>query len=98
MTEEEIKKLAREYAESVSFRDAEDPNIQIEYDFALPVIEWLCKRFCIVEKSKVQNLSSEHHNELRGLEKGCWAWFFYDGRKDLIRTLFGKEMFEEEQK
>lgn len=55
MTEEEIKKLAREYAESVSFGDAEDPNIQIEYDFALPVIEWLCKRFCIVEKKEVRD-------------------------------------------
>ncbi len=57
-TSEEIKKIAREYAESVSYGDAEDPNIQIEYDVALPILEWLCKDYCIVPRSKLQEIDN----------------------------------------
>ena len=55
---EELKKIAREYAESVSYGDAEDPNIQIEYDIALPILEWLSKDYCIVPKSKMKEIDN----------------------------------------
>lgn len=57
-TPEEIKKIAREYARYTcsDISDAQEraTDENIEYDFALPVLEWLSERYCLVEKSKVK--------------------------------------------
>ena len=92
---EEIKKIAREYAESVSYGDAEDPSIQIEYDFALPVIEWLCERYCIVPKSNVK----ERYDESKLRSKSGLKFDIITGnsRVSLLESLFGKSLFEEEK-
>ncbi|MDE7345316.1 MAG: hypothetical protein K2N48_01085 [Muribaculaceae bacterium] len=63
-TPEEIKNIAREYARCTCIgtfdaqQRAEDEKV--EYDFALPVIEWLSERYCLVEKSDVINEYREH--------------------------------------
>lgn len=60
MTDEQLKELARTYAESAchaeDYTDKEeyaDDRI-IEYDSALPVLRWLAKNYCIVSKKNVK--------------------------------------------
>lgn len=56
MTDEQLKKLARAYAVQVcpsddypDMKDCDDDRI-IEYDFALPVLQWLAKNYELTEK------------------------------------------------
>lgn len=62
MTDPKITALAREYAEEATKADAGDPNLSatdlngIRHDvaeYAEEVIQFLLRRFCLVEKSKV---------------------------------------------
>ncbi|MBD5178115.1 MAG: hypothetical protein HDT00_00240 [Bacteroidales bacterium] len=57
MSSEEIKKIAREYARytcsEISEAQERVTDENIEYDFALPILKWLSKDYCIVEKSEV---------------------------------------------
>lgn len=94
MTDEELKKIAREYAESVSYGDAEDPNIQIEYDIALPILEWLSKDYCIVPKSKLR----ERYKESKLHSKSESVFDIHTGiaRLIMLESLFGKDMFKED--
>ncbi len=104
MTKEEIKNLARAYAESVSYGDAEDPSIQIEYDFALPVIEWLSKDYCIVPKelirreyAKAQKTHDLYTSATCINEMESRAIDHAKGRMCELTTLFGKSLFEEDK-
>lgn len=61
MTEEGIHYLARVYAESVnpveSYGDdivEREMDVRIECDTAIPVLQWLLERYCIVEKNEIK--------------------------------------------
>lgn len=94
MTQEEITALAREYAEWVlSVPGAEKlPNcLRNEATGTLredaeEVLTWLSTRFCLVEKSKVQEeyiISQGNHNK-----NGFLAIEFNLGRRNLLDSLF----------
>lgn len=62
-TPEEIKKIAREYAEYMCpvgdycggvYDDQRNTDLPIYKDDAKSVLEWLSERYCLVEKSKVK--------------------------------------------
>lgn len=70
ITNDEIAKLAREYAEEATKADADDPNLSASdlngikrdvAEYAEQVISWLLRTHCIVSKEKVRKL---HNNEL----------------------------------
>lgn len=98
-TPEEIKSIAREYARCTCIgtfdaqQRAEDEKV--EYDFALPVLEWLCERYCLVEKSEVK----ERYDESKLRSKSGLKFDIITGnsRVSLLESLFGKSLFEEEK-
>ena len=73
MTDEEIRKLAREYAEAMCpvedycdgvYDNLRNSDLPIYKDDAKSVLEWLCKNYAIVEKGKVNALQSEIFKEI----------------------------------
>lgn len=63
MTQEQIKNLAREYAESVTPIESYGDDIVerrmngiIEYGTAISVLQWLSERYAIVDKSNLSQL------------------------------------------
>ena len=110
MTEEEIKKLSAEYAEAVcpieDYDELDDPlretDIQIcEYD-AKSVLTWLSERFCIVEKSKVKEVYANH---IDNIKSSCFEYlapqvenYMQACYRSALQKLFGKSLFEEENK
>lgn len=94
MDEEKINSLAREYAE-----DHVEPHgfsestykelLEEKSEMAGCVLRWLSSRFCVVEKSKVQE---EYNLALSNFEKAGWARplnrSYYDGRSDAIKAIF----------
>ncbi len=96
-TTEEIKSMAREYARCTCIgtfdaeRRAEEEKV--EYDFALPVIEWLAEHYCLVEKSKVKEVAKYPQRHTAQIQ-GTMVYQVQGIRKALV-DLFGKEMFEE---
>ncbi|MBD5296495.1 MAG: hypothetical protein HDS21_00205 [Bacteroides sp.] len=110
-TTEEIEKIAREYAEYTCPETDYDSDIvernmdlHICADEALPVIEWLCERYCIVPKDLIRKeykkaqkthdiyTSATCINEMesRAIDRA-------EGRMRELTTLFGKSLFEEEK-
>lgn len=87
--------LAREYAEYATKADAGDPNLSdadingIKRDvaeYAEGIIRWLSQRFCLVEKSKVENI---HKGILVQLDPKRFGYSPYNqGRMDVIESLF----------
>lgn len=65
MTEEEITTLAREYAEEMAkgpeFEELSDGMkenvLALNTVYVAEVIHWLCERFCLVEKYRVQRVA-----------------------------------------
>lgn len=103
MTPEEIASLAREYAEEmIKGKPSEElPNclknsmMAMNTEYIAEVFQWLTRRFCLVEKETVSKLLKEHRKENSGTDKGSREWFFYNGRLDLLKSLFpdlGKEV------
>lgn len=96
MKPEEITALAREYAEWVlSVPGAEElPNcLRNQADGTLredaeEVLTWLTGRFALVEKETVLKLLEEHRKENRGADNGSREWFYYNGRLELLKSLF----------
>ena len=106
MTEEEIKKIAKEYAEAMCpvgdycggvYDDQRNSDLPIHKDDAKSVLKWLCKDYCIVPKSKVrenyQSLKQDIPNFKDNPEHHCG---FFGGMTEL-ELLFGKSLFEEEK-
>ncbi len=80
MTDTEITALAREYAEEIHYGDnffeAENKRF----------LAWLTRRYCIVEKSKVENI---HKGILVQLDPKNFGYSPYNqGRMDLLKSLF----------
>ena len=113
MTEEEIKKIAQAYGESVA--NCIDYDMYADPDFkhklkargeankAEEILQWLLRDYCIVEKSVIKS-EYEFNNRFSALfskknnakcnEMSQW----HQGKCDELISLFGKSLFEEEQK
>lgn len=103
MDNEKIKKLVQSYVDELFAHDdmTEQENIEAKNDafvMCMAFVGHILETNCIVEKEQVKRLYKEHRDESQGLEKGCREWFFYYGRKDLMKTLFGKELFNDTEK
>lgn len=80
MTDEEIKKIAREYAEyccrETNYEvDIVERNMDLHIcadEVAMPLLEWLSKDYCIVPKSKLNELVTEDR--------------YYQGYNGLLQT------------
>lgn len=99
MTDDQITALARVYAEEATKADASDPNLSatdlngIKHDvaeYAEEVIRFLLRRYCLVEKSKVE----EEYYEAKfacGNVDPCSdtdTWIMYHTEKSLLERLF----------
>lgn len=96
MTPEEITALAREYAEEV-YRNAHKemevlPNclsneaINMFAEDMEIKLKWLLRRYCLVEKGKVNNI---HKGVLVQLDPKSFGYSPYNqGRMDVMKSLF----------
>ena len=100
MTDEEIKRMARLFAEETSNGDALDPHIDFAEEYAIEVLRWLSGRYCIVPKSKVKELYDCYCQH----EQTCKAKDLHNatliaiGSQATMVDIFGKSLFEEEGK
>lgn len=94
MDEDKIKALSREYAEekvvSSGFSQSTyEELLEEKPEMAGYVLRWLSSRFCVVEKSKVQE---EYNLALSNFKRaGCARPLnqaYFDGRGDSIKSLF----------
>lgn len=97
MTPEELKKIARLFAYETSNGDALDPHIDFAEEYAVEVLQWLSKKYCIVEKSKVIGLWNEINNDAKvNIENGFPDYAEFNKLQlTPLEILFGKDMFEE---
>ncbi|MBD5241447.1 MAG: hypothetical protein HDS59_05150 [Barnesiella sp.] len=88
MTQEEIKKMARRFELDMY------PTMP-DMLSAKAMLEWLSKDYCIVPKSKVREIY--HQIKLELGDGGCSE--YQDDinmeKEDLLKSLFGKSLFEE---
>lgn len=99
MNDDQINALAREYAEEkadpISFKAYADPEFKKELHIrgcandAKDVIKFLLRRFCLVEKSKVEEeyKSSTHYFENTDSSNPTQKQYFW-GRMCAIKSLF----------
>ena len=75
---DQITALAREYAEEATKADASDPNLSatdlngIKHDvaeYAEEVISFLLRRFCLVEKARVEEKLKAVNNQIKSGEE-----------------------------
>lgn len=98
MTDEELKKLAKEYSESVCPADAydtkeeRDEELTIEYDFALPVLRWLTKDHCIVSCEEVITAHTEHMSKMKRVSS---ARAINRAKAIALEQIFGTEIFKD---
>lgn len=93
---DQITALAREYAEEQGKLDREQgfPESFIkdmlefnEKEFK-SVLEFLLRRFCLVEKEQLKRVMSLHIEKSDENVKGGKAWFFHKGSANTLRYLF----------
>ena len=88
MTQEEINKMARRFELDMY------PTMP-DMLSAKAMLEWLSKDYCIVPKSKVREIY--HQIKLELGDGGCSE--YQDDinmeKEDLLKSLFGKSLFEE---
>ena len=106
MTPEEIKKIAKEYAEAMCpvgdycggvYDDQRNTDLSIYNDDAKSVLEWLSKDYAIVPKSQLKELydcyrQHEHTCKAKGLHN---ATLIAIGSQATMRDIFGSSLFEE---
>lgn len=85
MDDRQITDLARQYAEEKASMMKGSMATQGE---AENVIRFLLRRYALVEKESVLKLMDEHRKENRKADKGSREWFYYNGRLDLLKSLF----------
>ena len=93
MTDEDIRKLAEQYAELTDGSPADKAYIRA---IAQCFTEWLSKKFCIVEKEKVRALYSKM--ELYGNHVDSDNDLAVYEAMDELENLFGKELFNDTEK
>lgn len=99
MNTEEIKALARAYAETQV--DRADCNSDEEYNLVMSrwvkdvsdAYEFLAKRYCIVEKFEVM---AQHHEHMARMREVSSAKQINRAKAIALENLFGKEIFKEE--
>ena len=106
MTDEEIKKLARECTEDfrkdvLQFFPTPLPNsmevlIQEEQKSIVKVLQWLSDKFCIVEKEKVKALYSKMELDGNHVDSDN-DWAVYEAM-DELEKIFGEELFNDTEK
>ena len=94
MTEEEIKKMGRAFAEETSNGDALDPHIDFAEGFATEVLQWLSKDYAIVPKEQVV---MRHGVANALMEQDHMRKEFYRGQSSVLESIFYKSLFEEEK-
>lgn len=97
MTQDQITALAREYAEEmIKDRPSEElPNclrnsmLAMNTEYIAKIFQWLTRRFCLVEKSKVEEeyKSSKHYFEHTDSSNPTQKQYFW-GRMCAIESLF----------
>lgn len=97
MTQEQIKNLAREYAESVSPIESYGDDIVerrmngiIEYGTAIPVLQWLSERYAIVDKSNLSQLV----RHLRNMQL-AYSHIPFAAIACMLADLFGDDIIQE---
>ena len=105
MTPEEIKKIARVFAEETSNGDALDPHIDFAEGFASEVLQWLSKDYAIAPKelickeyAKAQKTRDIYTSATCINEMESRMIDHAEGRMCELNTLFDKSLFEEEGK
>ena len=104
-THEEIKKIAREYAESANPDKTYDTLSDSEKklrDFGIeqvyiPLLEWLSKDYCIVPKSKVKNCYGMARNIklANTVSQHIVEDDYQQGVMDVLQSIFGTSLFNE---
>ena len=102
MTDEEIKKIAQAYGESVanSFdydmlpnpREAYRQRLAKETKQAESMLDFLSKNYCIIPKSKARELHQIVTDNMDSLDHGL-----IDGLSDWVEINLGSQLFEEEK-
>ena len=103
MTEEEIKKIAREYAEYCCREtdyegDIVERNMDLHIcadEVAMPLLEWLSKDYCIVPKVEILNQHAWYMQRMKEVSSNRQM---NRGKAIALENLFGREMFEEDKK
>jgi hypothetical protein len=95
---DQIAALAREYGEyeanSLDYDMCSDPELRHKLvakgnsESAQSVLEWLLRRFCLVEKERLKRVMSLHIEKCDENVKGGKAWFFHNGSASTLRYLF----------
>ena len=94
MTDQEITSLAREYAEEmIKGKPSEElPNclknsmLAMNTEYIAEVFQWLLRRYCLVEKRKVEDI---HKGILVQLDPKNFGYSPYNqGRMDVLKSLF----------
>ena len=98
MNDDQITTLAREYAEEktahISFKAYADPEFKKELHIrgcannAKDVIEWLLRRFCLVEKSKLEEEFHEATMDCGNIDPCSDLWEVCHAKKCLLESLF----------
>lgn len=98
ITDDQITALAREYgkyvANSLDYDMSYDPELQHKLvvkghsEAAQSVLEWLLRRYCLVEKEQLKRVMSLHIEKSDETVKGGKAWFFHKGSANTLRYLF----------
>lgn len=93
MTNDQITAIAREYAEADGY------GLQIIQDDTEMFLRWLSRRFCLVEKSRIQEEYQKAQAQIKyGKELGIHGLVTCGGAKEiLLESLFpeiGKEVEE----
>lgn len=104
MNNDEIAKLAREYAEDATKTDASDPNLSdtdikgIKHDvaeYAEEVISWLLRTHCIVPKSLVMEEYNDASTDIEeSIKYNMRISEAAMGKKELLESLFDAETFK----
>ena len=98
ITDDQITALACEYGEyvanSLDYDMCSDPELRHRLvakghsEAAQLVLEWLLRRYCLVEKERLKRVMSLHIEKSDENVKGGKAWFFRKGSANTLRYLF----------
>ena len=93
MKDEEIRKLAEQYAEFTDGSPADKAYIRaVTQCFT----EWLLRKFCIVEKEKIKALYSKMELDGNHVDSDN-DWAVYEAM-DELENIFGEELFNDTEK
>lgn len=104
ITDEEITRLAREYAEEVTKADVgglDLPDSELEdireavSDYAEDVLQWLLRSHCLVEKSKIREEYRDAQKDQYNPERDFALTLAGRNRSAVLETLFGDTLKEE---